>query len=212
METSFCGCTENIGEFGSSWGQKELTWHIAHYVQSIRDQQMALMELMFKDLSNRVCDLKFKYVTTPIGANLLYSVGRGSRAKFDGPRGTLAYAYLPPTKGFRGQLNLFFDLDEKWSPKRPDHSLANDEGIRFFNVCYHETLHSLGLDHTSLQGQLMAPTYNARVAVAQDEDVKRLRALYGAPNEALPLPAGKVESRIEIEIDGIMRKGKITWE
>lgn len=209
---SFCGCTESIGEFGSRWGIKELTWCITNYVQSVRDQQVALMNLMFSDLSERVCGLKFKPIVDPIKANLVYSTGRGSRAKFDGPKGVLAYAYLPSNTNFTGQLNLYFDLDEKWSPKRPEHSLSIDEGIRFYNVCYHETLHSLGLDHTNVPDQLMNPTYNPKIAVAQTHDVNRLRALYGEPSVVSNVSPGKAVSRIEIEIDGIMRKGKVQWD
>lgn len=211
---SFCGCTENIGEYGSKWDLKELTWHIAFYVQSIRDLQHDLMTKVFEDISSRVCGLSFRYVQNPTQANLVYSVGRGSRAKFDGPRGTLAYAYLPPNDKFKGQLGIYFDLDEQWSPKRPEHSVSQADGIRFFNVNYHETLHALGLDHSSLPGQLMAPTYHPKVAVAQAEDIQRLQALYGPPanQPVAPLPAEKVADRIQIEIDGVIRKGKIVWE
>lgn len=211
---SFCGCTESIGEFGSKWALKELTWCVTNYVQQVRDQQAQLMNLMFDDLSTRVCGLKFRSVTNPTQANLIYGTGRGSRAKFDGPRGVLAYAYLPPTSSFRGQLNLFFDMDEAWSAKKPEHSVATNEGIRFFNVCYHETLHSLGLDHTNVAAQLMNPTYDAHIAIPKDHDIDRLRALYGAPEASQPPISSAAEkaSRIEIEIDGIMRKGVIKWD
>jgi hypothetical protein len=42
------------------------------------------------------CELDITRVTTAAGANMILSTGSGRGDNFDGPSGTLAWAYLPP--------------------------------------------------------------------------------------------------------------------
>ncbi len=196
----FCGCTASIGSDGAKWGLKELSWCLAIPCME-RDVQFRLMVDVFNHISS-IVDLTFKHIAYPAKANLVYLAGRGAQANLDGPMGTLAYAYLPNSFNFKGQLNCIFDLDESWN-----------KTIHFYNVMYHETLHLLGLDHSRLKKQLMSPTYAADIDKPQGEDKTRLQALYGLPSgPVIPTPTPTLTNSIIIDIGGVTKKGKIVWE
>jgi hypothetical protein len=167
-------------------------------------RQINHMKAVFDHISSLI-DLAFIQSESPADSNLIYLAGRGRRANLDGPMGTLAYAYLPNNRNYRGQLNCVFDLDEKW-----------DDTIKFYNVMYHETLHMLGLDHDPLSNQLMSPTYDHRIAVPQLNDKSRLVKLYGKakdqPGPTPPVTPSPIIDSIELVLNGVKRKGKITWD
>lgn len=196
----FCGCNERIGSSGSKWGLNELTWCISTPVIS-RSIQVEQQQKVFDHIST-IVNLKFKQVDNPAQANLIYLAGRGQRAGLDGQGGTLGYAYLPNNANYRGQLNCVFDLDERW-----------ETAIKFFNVSYHETLHLLGLDHSSRKDQLMSSFYNDAIAYPQVEDENRLISLYGkAPVETPVAPAPPTKSdEIILKMDGVTHYGTVKW-
>lgn len=103
-------------------------------------------------------------------ADILIKTGRGPQSFFDGPGGTLAWAYLPD--GSDRQLEVRFDLDEKWLLE------PGEAGFLLLNVAAHEFGHLLGLDHSRVSTALMAPFYNPHVAEPQDDDIARFRSLY----------------------------------
>lgn len=159
----------------SRWGLKTIRWTIARSIPAVRDHQATITRAMFAGIS-ALCGLRFEETDNQAEANIIYATGRGRRAGFDGPSGTLAYAYLPPTDDFRGQLGCYFDLDEQWTTDESDQS-----NIIFVGVARHETGHNLGLDHK--EGRyLMAPVYDPAVIDYRPGDVSRLQALYGQPN------------------------------
>lgn len=123
---------------------------------------------------------------SPAGRNetpdIIIDTGSGRRSGFDGPGGTLAWAYLP--NGSDRQLNMRFDLSETWleSPGR--------RGILYFNVACHEIGHLFGLDHSRVNTALMAPYYNPAVAVPQpNDDIPRFQARYGKRTTPVPTTA-----------------------
>ncbi len=110
--------------------------------------------------------------TTGSTADIILGTGQGARSNFDGPGGTLAWAYLPD--GSDNQLEMRFDLGETWitDPTR--------RGILYLNVATHEFGHLLGLDHSKVQSALMAPYYNPATAAPQaNDDIPRFQARYG---------------------------------
>lgn len=114
-------------------------------------------------------------------ADLLIDTGRGAREDFDGPAGTLAWAYMPTGKD--EQLLMRFDLDETWTADR------RDNGVCMLNVACHEFGHMLGLDHSKSQHALMAPFYNESIArPQQDDDIVKIQALYGPPHAKMETP------------------------
>lgn len=112
--------------------------------------------------------------------DILISNGQGPQSNFDGAGGVLAWAYMPT--GADQQLLMEFDLAETWVTS------ATMRGILVANVACHEFGHLLGLSHSVQQGALMAPYYNAAVAVPQaSDDVPRFQARYGV-RAADPIP------------------------
>lgn len=179
--TPRCGCPdyEVVAEnrrASSKWGLNELKYYIESYVGGLsKSDQDDLNALAFKQWSD-VADLKFTRVKSKSSANLILSTGRGRRYNFDGPSGTLAWAYLPNGSNYRGQLLMRYDLDETWVKS------TSQRGILFLNVACHEFGHFLGLGHSSKRGALMAPYYTPGVTkpVAND-DISRIQRLYGKP-------------------------------
>ena len=138
--------------------------------------------------------------------DIVIGTGQGARSNFDGPGGTLAWAYLP--NGSNQQLEMRFDLGETW--------VANpaQRGILYENVACHEFGHLLGLDHSKVQAALMAPYYNPAIPSPQaNDDVPRFQARYGvkttptAPPPVAP-PAGPrpkvvLTGDIAVELNGV---------
>ncbi len=91
-----------------------------------------------------------------------------------------------------------FDVDEAWT------LLPGQRGTMLVNVATHEFGHLMGLSHSRLQTALMAPYYNAAIAVPQSQDdITRFQARYGVrqgpvtPPVPVPVPAPGV-ARVEI--------------
>lgn len=180
MRAPRCGCPDYkmmkaaSGPQAAKWGPKKLTYWVESYVSGIsRADQDDLLDLAFQDWED-VCQLDITRVAQKGQANMILSTGSGRRDNFDGPGGTLAWAYLPPNNNYNGQLLMRFDLAETWITN------ARDRGILFRNVACHEFGHLLGLDHSRVQRALMAPYYAAGIVKPQpNDDVTRIQRLYG---------------------------------
>ncbi len=182
-----CGCPEHFTaearEQLTKWGVNDLTY----YIQS-RDTDLSpelwdgIIGKAFQQISD-VCNLRFKRTTTSNSANIIVSTGRGRGDNFDGSSGTLAWAELPRSTVYKGQLLCKFDLDELWTDA--------GRGIRLLNVATHEFGHIVGLTHSSVKTALLAPFYDPEVSKPQlNDDIIRLQGLYGKP-EHEPQPAPK---------------------
>lgn len=209
-----CGCRDysmiSPEAFGSAprWGLKEVTYWVEKYVTGLSTgDQDDLMQMAFNAWTN-VADIRFKRVSSQSNANIIISTGRGQRDNFDGPSGTLAWAYLPPQVNFQGQLLMRFDLDETWIKR------ASDRGILYLNVATHEFGHLCGLEHSKISSALMAPYYNVAITKPQsNDDVPRIQALYGAatapppppppPTNPPPTPPTGGKIKVEIMVDSL---------
>ena len=188
-----CGCRDysliSPEAFGTAprWGLKEVTYWVERYVTGLSNtDQDDLMQQAF-DAWSAVADIKFKRVMNQSGANIIISTGQGSKDNFDGPSGTLAWAYLPPQVNFQGQLLMRFDLDETWVNN------PSNRGIMYLNVATHEFGHLCGLEHSKMPTALMAPYYNVNIKNPQlSDDVPRIQALYGAASDPTPTPTPPV--------------------
>ena len=109
------------------------------------------------------CGLSFQRTDSPQANHL--GVGRGQQAGFDGPMGTLAYAYLPPQPGYLRQCKCSTDQDEAWAVD------GSPAGIDVEAVSCHEFGHLIGFDHDPSPGQLMYAIYDPRVRVPQSNDI-----------------------------------------
>jgi hypothetical protein len=156
----------------AKWNKSGISYWIDSYVGGLtKTAQQAIIAGAFKAWDD-VCGIGISAAKSPQTADLIISTGQGSRSQFDGPGGTLAWAYLPD--GRDRQLLMKFDLGETWIDN------PNNRGIAMFNVACHEFGHMLGLEHSKVEAALMAPYYNVNVAVPQwNDDIPRAQARYG---------------------------------
>ncbi|XP_018423424.1 PREDICTED: matrix metalloproteinase-18-like [Nanorana parkeri] len=102
----------------------------------------------------------------------------GERNAFDGPGRVLGHAFMPPfsksKKSIDGDLHL--DNDEKWT-------INEKKGVNLLQAAAHELGHSLGLEHSTIPGALMAPTYKGYKPLFElhPDDIEAIQALYGKP-------------------------------
>lgn len=181
-----CGHTraELAGFEESRWGLPEVTYCINGYPVGLGLSPTDVEQIVAQAFAswNAVCGLRFRRVTNPDDANILMGVARGKRAGFDGPMGVLAYCYLPSGDNFRGQVEMYWDLDEPWG------KTAGQNSIALLNVTAHELGHGLGLSHTNIARQLMNPTYSGAIASPQQAyDIAEVVRRYGPPTAA-PTP------------------------
>ncbi len=163
------------------WGKSGLKYYIKSYVGGSLTQttQRDIISGAWKAW-NDVCGLQVEQTKSTKSADLIIDTGEGRRSNFDGPGGTLAWAYLP--QGDDQQLLMRFDLGETWINN------PRERGILMFNVGCHEFGHMIGLDHSKKSGALMAPYYNQQIATPQwDDDIPRAQARYGK-NVGQPAP------------------------
>ena len=200
-----CGCPDYQSASGpesSRWGIKKLKYFVEKYVNNIsKADQDNILDLAFQQWEEH-CELDITRVTAAADANMILSTGSGRGDNFDGPSGTLAWAYLPPGNSYNGQLLMRFDLGETWVAN------AADRGILLLNVACHEFGHFLGLSHSSQQRALMAPYYTAAITKPQAaDDIPRIQGLYGKRVTPIPPVTPPVTPPVagshKIEITGI---------
>jgi len=164
------------------WSKTDLTFRIIEYVPGLTKQESTnIIKQAFNQWSTHT-PLTFTHVSSrDQTANFTIGTGEGPRSQFDGPGGTLAWAYLPD--GQDSPLLSRFDVGETWI-KNP-----RDRGILMLNVACHEFGHLLGLEHSQVKGALMAPYYNPAIALPQQkDDVTRIQRLYGKNSAGTPTP------------------------
>lgn len=178
-----CGVSDalRVGAEEARWRKSNLKYFVASYVNGLsRADQDDLLRLAWNDWQ-AVCGIQLTPADSQQSADIVISTGRGGGQGFDGPSGTLAWAYLP--NGQDRQLLMRFDLDERWVKDNPQ------GGILLRNVACHEFGHLLGLEHSRVSGALMAPFYSARIVSPQaNDDIPRIQALYGPVTVPPPPP------------------------
>ncbi len=204
MSQPRCGFSDAAREMiaEAKWRKKALTYFIAAYVNGLSQADQEAIIRQAWDQWQAVADIKLTKATSQQTADIVIMTGRGAGQGFDGPSGTLAYAYLPT--GDDRQLIMRFDLDETWVIGNPQ------GGILLLNVACHEFGHLLGLEHSTKSQALMAPFYAVGISKPQTvDDIPRIQALYGAatappptsppPTTPAPTPAG---TTITLEVVG----------
>ena len=176
-----CGCLDvRRSVLDAKWRKRDLTYFVRDYVGGLSKGDVDdLIGLAWADWM-AVADIRLTRVMDITGVDIIVSTGRGRADGFDGPSGTLAWAYL--ASGADDQLLCRFDMDETWLKDSPS------GGILFRNVACHEFGHLLGLEHSTVSSALMAPFYNpAVVSPRQTDDIPRIQAYYG-PSTTPPVP------------------------
>lgn len=181
------------------WNKTGLKYFVRHLIEPsllAPQTQLGIIQQAWQQWTE-VADLQIEQVTDETAADLIIDTGRGQSADFDGPAGTLAWAYMPD--GSDHQLLMRFDLDELWTAD------PKDNGVCMLNVACHEFGHMLGLDHSRSAKALMAPFYNESVSKPQDnDDIPRVQALYGAPHPSLTSLPSVPSQEFILRIKGIL--------
>lgn len=196
MEKSRCGAPDahedsndsyrRVRAFGVNnkqrWQKRGLKYYVERYVSGVpRKTQDSIFAEGFWQWC-RHGNIEALRTGNKREADILVSTGAGPRSNFDGPGGTLAWAFLPD--GSDKQLVMRFDESEQWIAK------PGKMGTLLPNVLKHEIGHLFGLDHSYAKGSLMAPYYDAHHANPGDPDVQTFQAIYGERKEPLPPPEG----------------------
>lgn len=183
-----CGCPDFMSARREArWNKNELKYFIRGWVEDgiSKTQQRNILKRAWQSWMD-VANLHIEETRSAEESDIVIDVGSGRQHNFDGPGGTLAWAYLPDGRDRR--LLMRFDLGETWILN------PHQRGILLLNVAAHEFGHLLGLEHSRKQGALMAPYYNPNVAApVHDDDVLRIRGLYGKPERDEPEPGPEPE-------------------
>lgn len=209
-----CGCSDAQPMAGQidRWGLSVVSYFIAGYPVGLglsTSQVEAVVAASFASWA-AVCGLKFSKAPDAQRCNILMDVGRGRRANFDGPGGTLAWCEIPQGSDFRGQINLQWDMEEPFTTD------PNSNGILLLNTTAHEIGHACGLYHNSQPQQLMNPVYNRRISTPQSYEIGEMVARYGKPTAVKPTPnpvpgAGADPVAVKVQCkDGSVWGGQLT--
>jgi predicted Zn-dependent protease len=122
-----------------------------------------------------VCPITFEKIYDD-SADIIIDISKKKDEGF-GKRGDiLAWAYLPSTSDWDGQLLTKFDKSEEWVTEIDNPR----KDILLQNVAAHEIGHLLGLDHSPYEEALMFPYYSAETVGPQlIDDTVRIQELYG---------------------------------
>jgi len=140
------------------------------------------------DAWEAVADITFTKVADPgvgwtdagAGASDIRITGHA----FDGPSGTLAHAFFPPSNGGFAAGDMHFDTAETWKIG------FGGPGFDVFQVAAHEIGHAIGLAHEEDVTALMNPFYTEDFKGLLADDIAGAKFIYGEkPMAAIPLPA-----------------------
>lgn len=96
----------------------------------------------------------------------------GDGYPFDGTGNTLAHAFYPPPCGGSNAGSMHFDDAETWGLTGAGNTIDLE------TVALHEIGHLLGLDHSSVAGSVMFPTYGGVRRNLTQDDIDGIRRLY----------------------------------
>jgi len=154
--------------------------HLTYYIASRDDDIDA--NLWDKEIIQsfncwaKVANLSFSRTTNHKSTDIFMGVSGKRKHGFGRQGNTLAWAQLPASYQYDGQLWTMFDQAERWITD------PTERGILFRAVCAHEIGHLLGLDHSQHEGALMYPYYSSTVETPQlQDDIPCIQALYGKP-------------------------------
>ena len=124
---------------------------------------------------SEVTNISFSKAEDDQPVDIVIGASRRRRSGFGRSGGVLAWAQLPSSPNYDGQLWSMFDTAESWTTDP-----SEENGILFRSVCAHEIGHLLGLGHSGFESALMYPYYSANIATPQErDDIPRIQKLYG---------------------------------
>jgi peptidoglycan hydrolase-like protein with peptidoglycan-binding domain len=160
---------------GCGYNRTRFTYRFANGTADIAGtQERQAVRNAFATWAAALCGVTFVESTSaPTDFEIAWRTGsHGDGSAFDGAGNTLAHAFYPPPCGGAHAGEMHFDDAETWSLTGAGSTFDTE------TVALHEIGHLLGLDHSSVAGSVMFPSYGGvRRALTQD-DVDGVRRLY----------------------------------
>ncbi|XP_046546186.1 stromelysin-1-like [Haliotis rubra] len=183
---------------GPTWKDSTIRWGISQYTNQLqRDSQRKTLTDAFQRWQ-AVSGLKFVYADEKPDIDIRFvSRDHGDGSAFDGRSNNLkgnvlAHAFPPGGAGLSGDAH--FDNDELWTT-----DIDNKDWERKYleKVAAHEFGHSLGLQHSNIDGALMSAYYSGAIRKYQlsDDDINAIQFLYGKPSGWFPTLGGFVPTQ-----------------
>jgi predicted Zn-dependent protease len=161
---------------GNQWDHLNLTYSFQELTPDLTGQQIRDAILGAFVLWSQVTWLTFTEVANNADIVIRFVGGdHGDSFSFDGVGRVLAHAFSPPPNGGTLAGDAHFDEDETWTVNIPQPT----GGIDLVTVAAHEFGHSLGLNHTSIRGALMFPTFSGPHRFLATDDIDGIQSIYG---------------------------------
>ena len=169
------GESSNFVLRGCSYNRTALTYRFVNGTADITGtQERTAVRNAFNTWAAALCGVSFQERTAaPTDFVIGWFTGNhGDGSSFDGVGNTLAHAFYPPPCGGSHAGEMHFDDAETWSLTGAGSTFDTE------TVALHEIGHLLGLDHSSVSGSVMFPSYGGvRRSLTQD-DIDGIRRLY----------------------------------
>src|SRR5215207_1603013 len=160
---------------GCSYTKTHFTYRFVNGTADITGtQEQNAVRNAFSTWASVLCGVTFEELTSgPVDFEIGWFTGaHGDGSAFDGVGNTLAHAFYPPPCGGGHAGECHFDDAEPWS-------LAGAGGtFDLETVALHEIGHLLGLDHSSVVGSVMFPSYGGVRRAPTQDDLDGIRRLY----------------------------------
>ena len=194
---------------GRRWATNDLRYGFENFTPDLSEGEIALAVEQALSLWAGYTPLRFTRVALSAGPEIIIRfvpADHGDGFPFDGAGNVLAHAFfpsVPPAVPSAIMGDAHFDEAETWTVNVP----TGAGKIDLVTVAAHEFGHSLGLDHSSVTGALMAPFYGGPYRKVVDDDIAGITSLYGGfPIEYASWAHG-TDLQIELEANvGSMRK------
>lgn len=165
-----CGHTDRPYALASEaatmkWSKVDLTWKFVNYTLDIPQHEISDSFNKGFGVWSAVTPLTFREVLADEQSDITITFKR-----LDTAGQVLAQAWFPPV----GKME--FDESETWSWKLP----IGRGQVDLATVVAHESGHTIGLDHSNVQGAQMAPVYAGPMRYLTGDDIRRAQQLYGS--------------------------------
>lgn len=221
MNQKRCGCPDvvhsasGLASFvaqGNKWTNNDITYGFQNFSPDLSqgDTEQAIAQAFA--LWAAETKLRFRQVPFASNPNIrirFVSGDHGDGSPFDGASGVLAHAFFPPPNGGDLAGDAHFDDAESWTINIP----VGAGKVDLVTVAAHEFGHSLGLNHSTVGGSLMFPSYSGPHRFLHSDDIQGIQSIYGgySIDYASWIHGTSIQVEFPNNIESITRAGFYTY-